>query len=178
VPPIVDDNDEFSLDISEPTSIPSLAKAPAAEAPRPVPQQIQAQPASLSPPLSTHPARKDDDPALDLVEPRPERRNRVERRRSDRRFSNLLDEKSGGSQSFDSDDDDFSMRRSQPPANASMAQAMIGLAVVAIAIKGWFFVTVAMGWDLSKMTGFLAEQFASGLAIVGLIVLALSCMKK
>lgn len=176
VPPIVDDNEEFQLDISEPSiPIPSH-QAPAAELPRPVPPQSPAQSAPLSAPFKRS---TDPEPGeLELVEPKPERRARVDRRRSDRRFSSLLDEK-GSAPSY-SDDDDYSIGRTsaQPAANAGLAKIMFGLGALALGFKIWYFIHVAGMWNLAQMPDFIVEQVFSGIALVGLIVLALSSMKK
>lgn len=176
VPAIVDDNDEFALDISAP-SLPQ-ANFPARELaapPRPVPQEAPSHP---EPPKR---GRSDDGDDDSLSGPK-DRRVRVERRKMpDRRFTSLIDEKgsSGGAHSFD-DEDDFSVGRpvSVPSANAGMAKIMLGLGALAMGFKIYQFMEVSKMWDLSKLPMFVAEQFFSGLAIVGLIVLALSCMKK
>lgn len=175
VPPIVDDNDEFALDISAPSlpqaNFPTKELAPP---PRPVPHDS---PRSPEPPKR---GRSDDSDEVDSSGPK-DRRVRVERRKMpDRRFTSLIDEKgsSSGSQSFD--DDDFSIGRPQggASANAGMAKMMLGLGALAMGFKIYQFMEVSKMWDLSKLPMFVAEQFFSGLAIVGLIVLALSCMKK
>lgn len=174
VPAIVDDNDEFRLDISAP-SLPQ-ANFPSSESlsspPRSVPPQETSRP---EPPKR---GRSEDDDEDDLSGPK-DRRVRVERRKMpDRRFSSLLDEKgsSGGVPNYD---DDYSVGRPQgPAANAGMAKMMLGLGALAMGFKIYQFMEVSKSWDLSKLPMFVAEQFFSGLAIVGLIVLALSCMKK
>lgn len=172
VPPIVDDNEEFQLDISEPTSIPVPLPAQS-ESPRPVPPQVQAQPTALT--------TSDPEP-VDLVEPKPERRNRIERRRGDRRFSStLLDDKSGSKSYDDDDEDDFSVGRpSQPKANSGLATMMLGLGGLALAVKVFCFYYEAgvLRWDIASLPHFLADQVFSGIALLGLIVLALSSMKK
>ncbi|MDZ4832210.1 MAG: hypothetical protein SGJ27_00260 [Candidatus Melainabacteria bacterium] len=174
VPPIVDDNDEFQLDISEPTgfSVPAPAQTPVAEAPRLVPPQSPAR--SLSAPSKSD----DDESDLDQIDQKPERRNRVERRRNDRRFSNLIDEKPG-QKSFD-DEDDYSVGRPTAPsgANAGLGKAMFALGALALGLKIWFVIRAAGMWNLAQMPEFVVEQAFSGLALVGLIVLALSSMKK
>ncbi|MBX3076281.1 hypothetical protein KF913_20385 [Candidatus Obscuribacterales bacterium] len=174
VPAIVDDNDEFRLDISAP-SLPQ-ANFPPSESlsspPRTVPPQETSRP---DPPKR---GRSEDDDEDDLSGPK-DRRVRVERRKMpDRRFSSLLDEKgpSGGVPNYD---DDYSVGRPQgSAANAGMAKMMLGLGALAMGFKIYQFMEVSKSWDLSKLPMFVAEQFFSGLAIVGLIVLALSCMKK
>ena len=173
VPAIVDDNDEFRLDISAP-GLPQ-ANFPTGEPlspPRPVPQQ---EPARPEPPKR---GRSEDDDEDALSGPK-DRRVRVERRKMpDRRFSSLIDDKSssGGEPSYD---DDYALGRPQgPAANAGMARMMLGLGALAMGFKIYQFMEVSKSRDLSKLPMFVAEQFFSGLAIVGLIVLALSCMKK
>lgn len=103
----------------------------------------------------------------------PQDRRRVDRRRGDRRLgvSKLLD---GGSSPAPGLDDDFS-----PPAQTNgLAVIMIGLAVLAILAKGWVLYQMATMWDLSKIGFVFVDQTFSIFAILGLIVLALSCMKK
>lgn len=195
VPPIVDDNDEFQLDIPEPGGMSVTSPAFAAPHPGAAPQAgIQhghpGAPVQESPSRAVHtpeppkrPRRVSDDDAKgsDLIDDEigpKDRRIRVERRKMpDRRFSSLIDEK--GSSSATDFDDDFSVDRPQPAAaNKGMAQMMLGLGAMALGFKIYEFIKVMGMWDLSKLPEFVAEQLFSGLAIVCLIVLALSCMKK
>jgi hypothetical protein len=185
VSPIVDDNDEFQLDIPEPAgfalsppanlSLPGLAPAPLT----PDSQRTAEKPPTKGRGFS--PADSPEEVGEDGIPKEKERRNRVERRKmTDRRFSSLIEEKGSSSSSASTDfDDDYSVGRpQQASSNAGLAKVMIGVAAMALGFKIWHFIKVSGMWDLTKLPEFVAEQMFSGVAIICLIVLALSCMKK
>ncbi len=184
VPPIVDNNDEFELDTLEPANLvdrierqmtpssPLLSAAP--------PSSQQAPPQRGRPKADFGKSKSEDELKDTLVdEDGPNERRRLDRRRggTDRRLSSLLEDRSSTSLPPADDEDDFMAPRPKAAAN-QMARVMFGVGALALGFKIWFFIRVAGMWDLSKMPDFIAEQMFTGLALVGLIVFALSCMKK
>jgi hypothetical protein len=187
VPPIIDDNEEFQLDLppDRGTGVAEVkldvtlkesivAVDPSSRLYEPTPDKAPVPPAGApSEAVSSISTQAESSSA-------PERRRRIDRRKgTDRRFSSLLDEKPAQSSSLDDDDFGYpSQSASRPSAGAGMAPVMIGVGALALGIKVWYFMTVAGQWDLAKMPDFILEQLFSGLACLGLIVFGLSCMKK
>ncbi len=183
VPPIVDNNDEFELDLDPLGSTQDKVESQLTPPPgmQPLAQEAPAQaPLRGRMPSNFGKPQTEEELKDTLVdEDGPNERRRLERRRgnSDRRLSSLLDDRSSNAPPRGDDDDDFMAPRPKAAGNP-MAPMMFGLGALALGVKIWFFIRVAGMWDLSKMPDFIGEQMFTGLALVGLIVFALSCMKK